>query len=73
VSDVQTKSSTISFASNCNMSESFKSCVHILHIDNECCCEGSSTNWRGPVLSGEVTSLVSEVPTFGSISVCYLL
>jgi hypothetical protein len=53
VSDVQTKSSTISFPSNCNMSENFKSYVHILHIDNECCCEGSSTNWRGPVLSGE--------------------
>jgi len=47
VSDVQTKSSTISFASNCTMSENFKSYVHILYIDNECQCEGSSTNWRG--------------------------
>lgn len=54
VSDVQTKSATICLASNCNMSENFKSYVHILkHIDNECCCEGSSTNQRGPVLSGE--------------------
>jgi hypothetical protein len=38
VSDVQTKSSTISFTSNCDMSENFKSYVHILHIDNEWCC-----------------------------------